>query len=866
VYLAPYDVKIGNFTGGSVNAVTRSGTNKVTGSVYAYARNASLTGKENAGDNSSMPSSFHEYQTGFRVGFPIIKNKLFFFTNEEITDRTDPIQQGAGSVDASRVIDETTAKTIRDFLINNYKYDPGTYGVFDTYARSQKFFNRLDWNINDKHQLAIRNNLVFSKSTNLERSELEFRFSGIAYQQVNNQNATVAELKSRFSNKISNSLILGYSTIHDYRNPDNPAFPQVQIQGKTPGTTIFLGTDREASIFNMRQRTTEITDNLTLYHGKHTFLLGTHNELYNIQYGFVNSWNGRVDYQDNPATGQTALQTLLAGNPARVRGAYNFVNNTRDYLMANPSALFHVNFYSIYGQDEIQVSNRFRVTAGLRLDYTAVPAKPDISYRMENALTDPGPDSSFSFTPLNQITNHYLSKLSLSPRIGFNWNALGKNELVLRGGAGVLTGRIPFAWMGYSFYNNGDTYGYYDQRATSTAFVNGGSVLNAPSNGIASFAQTNGQNVNNKYIGATQVDVIDNNFKMPRVLRSSLALDYQKDGWKLTLEGIYTKTLYDVKFTQINYKGSYAYYGYDSATHQQPIFTGTVDPNLSAAYQLGNTTKGYRYTITGQVSKQTNNGVFFSAAYTYGKAKDIANGIRNSMESNWQLNQALNPNNPGLAWSNFDVRHRLNGSISYRKAWNEQWVSRFSLYIQAQSGSPYTWGFVNATMQNNAQQVSLAYIPRAEEAIQFFQDVYDKSGQLVQSRQGQADAFNGFINKSAYLNSRRGNYTERNTGRTPWNATADFQFIQELHLANTHVLSLTWSIMNLTNLLNKEWGWVYFSPNTFNSTASVGLTPYIPNKVAGTYPQYTFQDPGKPYSVDFFNSRWQMQLGLRYSF
>ncbi len=866
VYLAPYDVKIGNFTGGSINAVTRSGTNSVTGSVYVYGRNAALTGRENAGDKSKMPSSFHEYQAGFRVGFPIIKNKLFFFTNEELTDRTDPVMQAAGSPDAARVIDEATAKTIRDFLVNNYHYDPGTYGNFDTYARSQKLFNRLDWNINDHHQLALRNNLVFSRSTNLERDELEFRFSGIAYKQVNNQNTTVAELKSRFSNRLSNSLLLGYSAIHDYRDPGNPAFPQVQIQGKTPGTTIFLGTDREASIFDMRQRTTEITDNLSWYHGKHSFLFGTHNELYNIQYGFVNSWNGRVDYQDNPATGQTAVQTLLAGMPARVRGAYNYINNTRNYLLANPSALFHINFYSLYAQDEVQVNKRFRITAGLRLDYTAVPRKPVISYRMQNALVDGRPDSSFSYTPLNQISNNYLSKPVLSPRVGFNWNIIGNNELVLRGGAGIFTGRIPFAWLGYSFYNNGDGYGYYDQRATNTGFVNGSSVLNAPVNGIAAFAQANGQNIDNKYIGATQVDAVDNHFKMPRVLRSSLAIDYQKNGWKFTLEGIYTKTLYDVKFMQVNYKGVYAYYAYDSMTHRQPVFTGTVDPSLAAAYELGNTTKGYRYSLTVQISRQADRAPGFSVSYTYGQSKDISNGIRNSMESNWQLNQALQPNNPGLAWSNFDIRHRITANLQYRKAWNDQWVSRFSLYIQSQSGSPYTWGFVNTSIQNNAQQVSLAYIPQREEAVQFFQDVYDKAGQLVQSRQQQATAFNHFIDQYPYLRNRRGNYTERNMGRTPWNTTADFRFIQEWHLKNKNQISFTFDIINLTNLLNKQWGWAYFSPNTFNSTASVGLTPYIPNKVVAGYPQYSFLDPGKPYSVDFFNSRWQMQWGIRYSF
>lgn len=252
-------------------------------------------------------------------------------------------------------------------------------------------------------------------------------------------------------------------------------------------------------------------------------------------------------------------------------------------------------------------------------------------------------------------------------------------------------------------------------------------------------------------------------------------------------------------------------------------------------------------------------------AYTYGQAKDLTNGIRNSMESNWQLNQALNPNNPGLAYSNFDVRHRIVATVSYKQDWGTKgkWVSNFSTFFNTSSGLPFSYGFVNATVQNTPQQVSLAYIPKdVTEATNFFTD---KVGGATAAQQ--AAAFMDHVNGDKYLSSRKGDFTERNGGRTPWNTQADFRFSQDFNFnagKKVHTLTLTYDIVNVTNLLNKDWGISYFSPNTFNSSASVGLTPT--GKVVNNYPTYTYSNPGTPYSKDFFASRHQMQLGLRYSF
>ena len=842
VYLAPFDVKIGNFTGASINAVTRSGTNKVTGSVYGFGRNATITGKDKVSNLGKMNSDFQDYQAGFRVGFPIVKNKLFFFTNIEIADRKDPSQLIVGTDATQHILSTSDATAIQNATSQRYGsiFNPGTADNYTSTSHSKKFFNRLDWNINGKHQLALRNNTILSKALLMDRDQQDFRFSSMAFNQKNDQSSTVLELKSRFNNKLSNSFIAGYSVVKDSRTPTlDPSLPQVQIAGRTPGTTIYLGTDREASIFNMKQRTVEITNNLTYHLGKHTLLFGTHNELYKIDYGFVNSWNGRVDY--------LSIEDYLNNVPYRVRGSYNFNNNNRDYILANPEAQFNVNMFGVYVQDEIQVNNRLKITPGIRADYMHLPTKPELSESVTNAVTDSYFGTTYTYTSLDRITNKYLNKVQVSPRIGFRYLLKEDQSLIVRGGTGIFIGRIPFAWLAYAYYNNGINYGSFDQRADNKVFVNGIDPVKPGQNGIADFVQQNGNSITNRNGAKTQVDLIDNDFQMPKVWRTNVAIDYtNKEGYKFTLEGLFTKTIKDVAFQQLNTKDNPTYYGYDK-DRQQPVYSGTVDPAFSNSYLLSNTNKGYRFSITGSVNKQYPFGLSLMAAYTYGMSKDLSNGIRNSMESNWQLNQALVPNNPKAAWSNFDIRHRAVLNVGYAKNWNTEMKTTVSFFASVQSGSPFTYGIVNNSIQGLSQQVSLAYIPTADDAINFFQDYVNAQGQTITAA-SQATAYNNFIDGNSYLKNKRGAFTERNGGRTPWNVQTDLRLIHEFKLskkARSNTFAITLDIINVANLLNANWGQVYFSPNTFNSTSSTGLTPAFPARSnPGNYPVYTFTDPG----------------------
>jgi hypothetical protein len=899
VFVAPYDIKIGNVLGGSINAVTRSGTNAVTGSVYGFGKGAFMVGPNNVpanlgGNGSKEPTDFHDLQTGFRVGFPLIKDKLFFFTNEEFADRRDPVISGAGAAGSASILTEQDAKDITKAFraytataANPDGIDPGTYGNTSISSRSYKFFNRLDWNINDKNQLTFRNNTITSTATNLERDNANFRFSGIDYTSHNNSSSFVAELKSKFSNNVSNNLLLGYSNVHDYRDPNSdPSLPQIEITGRTPGTTIFLGTDREAAIFDMHQKTMEFTDNVTLTAGAHTLTFGTHNEFYNITYDFVNAWNGRVNFgsiDKFTGTFNSNPLTVTPFLPSQVRTNYYFTDysaNDRARILANPSAKFNVNLWSVYAQDDFQATDNLKITGGIRLDYADVPTKQFLSDKTTGAVVDPFYGNTFTYTKPKDITNNYLGNIQVNPRVSFNWDVNGDQSVIVRGGTGTFTGRVPFAWFGYAFYNNGQTFGAYDKKAFSS--FTPGQLIHASPNGGLDFATQQAQPTTQKG-GPTQVDLIDNNFKMPQVWRSSLAFDFKtQDLWKFTVEGIYTDVIRDLKFQQVNTVDNVAYYPYD-VNHVQPIFVNQkVSPNFTNAYELSNTNQGHRYSITGQVAK-TIGGLDANVAYTYGESKDVTNGIRNSMESNWQLNQAANPNNPQAAYSNFDIRHRIVSTINYRFTYGNQkgMASNFTFFFSAQSGNPYTYGFYNAQVDNTGQQVNVAYIPNSGETIKFF--TASATAGPTAAETANAAAFDGYIDSNPYLKTRRGQFTERNAAHTPWNTDLDFRFTQDFKLGTKgkQMLTITYDIINLTNLLNKDWGHYYFSSNTFNSTASIGLAkngtqPAFPiANAAGvvpavnttnTNPTYTWSDPGVAYQADLFSSRYQMQLGVRYTF
>ncbi|GAA4454562.1 TonB-dependent receptor [Rurimicrobium arvi] len=868
VQLAPYDVKLGNFTGGSVNAVTKSGTNEFQGDVYSYGRNAAIVGKSPDSRKTSLPSSFYDYQSGTSVGGAIVKNKLFYFLNGEITRRQEPTFYNAG--DPGSAISVADAQKIVDKLKSQYNYDPGTYNATNIQTNSNKVFARLDYNINSKNTLMFRTIYTDGSGQNLERTTTNFQFSSTDFTQHTKNLNTVAELKSTLNNHLFNSLIMSYVNVHEYRDFPGQLAPFIDIGGGQ----VWLGTWREASIYNMRQKTIELTDNATWIKGIHKFTFGTHNEFYKINYGFINSWNGRWEYAN--------LNAFLADQPSRIRGAYSFDasdNSRSDLYNITPGGTFNVNLMSAYAQDELSLAKNLKLTPGLRIDYAGLPKQPstDTGIAHIQEFISASGQSSYTHTPFSSISNKWLNNVMVSPRVGFNWDVKGNKSVIVRGGSGIFTGRMPFAWLGYAYTLSGANYGTIDYKP-------GGKTVGLSMN-PSDLRDTVGKYGGSSASATRELDLVDNNFHLPTVWRSNVATDIKLGkGYKLTVDVMYTKTIYDVKFQQINIKDTFTTLG--SGPSQTPVYLGGKESSqYSNVYLLSNTTQGYRYNVSAQLSRTWSDvrlgnhpmNIFASAAYTYGQSRDIANGIRNSFQSNYEVNPAVSPENPTLAYSNFDIRHRIVSVASASLKWNERNSSSLSFFYSGTSGSPYSMIYTSSPNAfNNSSNATLVYIPKDASDIRLA-DIKDASGNVTYSAAQQSADLQQFINGDKYLSAHRGEYAERNGLRTPWNHELDMKLMHTWsfrvseHRSNSVQLSL--DIFNVLNLLNNAWGHQYFVTNVNNYTvnfltAVTDAKGTAPGK-ANYDPTYTFVKPpfnGQYYTVDPISSRYQMQLGVKYNF
>ena len=449
----------------------------------------------------------------------------------------------------------------------------------------------------------------------------------------------------------------------------------------------------------------------------------------------------------------------------------------------------------------------------------------------------------------------------------------GDQSVVIRGGTGIFTGKVPFAWYGYAYTLSGNTYGNID--------------WNGPAAGVTvplAFNTDKLKDTVTKYGGASrsatrEVDVFDNNFKLPTVWRSSLAVDYKfGNGYKFTGDVLFTKTIYDVKYEQINLKDSVAYF--TSGPTQTPVYVGgKYNSNYSNVYYLTNTTEGYRYNLTAQLSKATNNislgktiaNINWSVAYTYGMSKDITNGIRNSWESSYNVNPTIVPSNSQLAYSNFDLRNRIVATFSSNFIWNKMNSSSVAFVYSGQSGNPYSLIYQSAPF-GNGSNAPLPYIPKDAS------DIKLKDNGTYTAAQQWADLDN-FINNDDYLKTRRGQYAERNGLRTPWVHQLDMKLMHEFKLNKNNPkqsLQVSLDVFNVLNLINNDWGHVNFVTNLNNYT--VNFLKFVTDangKAAGApatgyTPTFNFVKPtgvgGQYYSVDPINSRWQGQLGVKFNF
>lgn len=835
VVLAPYDITYGNFTGGGVNAVTRSGTNKVEGSVYYFMRNQGTVGKDPV--SGAKTANFSDKQYGFRLGGPIIKNKLFFFINGEMARRNAPTLFNAGDANSMLTVEE--AQQISDSLRTKYNYDAGTTGAFDAQTQSDKAFARLDWNINSKHRLTIRHNYIKAYDDNISRSVTLFRFGNNTYRFNNKQNITVMELRSRFSSKLSNNLIVGRHEIRDFRTTYGSLFPSVEIN-KGSGVLQF-GTERSSVANELDQDIFEITDNLKLFAGKHTFTLGTHNEFFKFRNLFINNFNGRWRF--------ASLNDFYANAPRQLDVTYS-ANKAANL---KPAAEFEAAQLGFYLQDEVQLNPKFRLTVGIRADLPVINSTP-----ANNPIVDT------TFKGLYSTSNIPNKQILWSPRVGFNWDVNGNRSVVVRGGAGIFTGRVPFVWISNQFGNTGlllKTISQTDNTPTAAPFdVNGGRGFNP---------DPNAQEALGTGASTFEVNLIDKNFKLPQVFRSNIGIDLKVPGGiNLTFEAIYSKNVNNVFYQDVNLKPAVGIVdtAYNRGFDTRIAFASStnarrINPVITNAILTTNTNKGYTLNL-GFTATKTVKWLFSQIGYNYNVAKDVNSGASSTALSNWEFVQVVgDPNNAPLAISSHQMRHRITGALGFNFAYGKKHKTSIAFFYNGISGQPFTY-LVNGDLNSDGRFGNdLLFVPGSAEEIRFV-DRISGSTVLATAAQQQAQFFE-FIKSDKYLSSRQGKYTERNGSSTPWEHVVDMRFAQDFTLdvsGSKHNLQVTFDIFNLTNLLNKFWGRQYFVTNqAYSILSTVNRTS---GQFAGKGYNYT---PGLPWTLAF-GSRWQGQIGIRYSF
>lgn len=851
VAVSPYDVTLGGFSGGSISAVTRSGSNEFEGSVYYLVRNQSLAGKTpgflevDGVDREKLPE-FTAKTYGLRIGGPIIKDKLFFFVNGEIQRDETPSPFDFNTYTGGATLAEVNQLVT---ALQNFGYQPGSFEDVVSKLEAEKFLIKFDYNISENHKLTFRhsyNNGENFSPRNSSTSRIRFANSGVFFPSKTNSSAF--ELNSNFGDK-SNKLVIGRTIVRDDRDPLGQDFPYIDIRSGD----IEVGSEEFSTANVLEQDIYTLTNNFSLYKGKHTWTFGTHNELYDIRNVFVRQNFGSYDFND--------IAGFLAGTPTTFAHSYSLVDNVAGDN-TGAAAEFKAMQLGFYVQDEIQVNDKLKITAGLRLDMPFFLDDPATSAAVDWATTKSSIESFGYDLKGAEAGKAPGTQFLFAPRFGFNLDVKGDQSTQVRGGIGIFTSRVPFVWPGAMYNNNGQTVGGTFQTSNLTFNPD---PYNQPT--LGDFGGVDA-------VPQGQLDLFASDFKYPQVFRGSIAVDHKLPWWGLigTAEFIYTKTINNVFYENVNLKPSTSNFGGTPDT--RPIFDrrDEIDPRYSRIILGSNTSKGFTSNISLQLQKPFDNGLTASLAYNFGRAESIFEGTSSQNSSQWRGVYSLTGrNNAGVGRSDFDAGSRWVGTLSYRKEYAGFMASTITLFYNRQVGTPFSYTYDDDIANEDSRERSLIYVPANANEI-----VFDESNRSAAEQWADLDAY---IANDDHLKNRRGQYAERNGARLPSTSILDLKFAQEFFYESAsgrrHTLQVTLDIFNFGNLINKDWGQRWNTPN--GGGTSVELLEYEGNitdpNTGVVTPTFSFRDDINSKKdiitkddTGIISSRWQMQLGVRYTF
>ncbi len=899
VNISPYDVRQGGFTGAGINSVTKSGTNKMSGSVYTYVKGPGTQGYY-AENTQVAQSPFSFYIRGASLGGALIKNKLFFYGSYEEVNQTAPaytvVASTASSAPSAGSISQANADTLNAlaaFLKSKFNYDPGSYQGYSFATTSKKLTAKIDWNIGSKSTLTFKYNYMRSFSENPQstsRSGSGFvtgpaaqsytyglPFSGSKYVQNNNFDIFILELNTRFSKSFSNKFQTGYTIERDPRAPGVPGttLPMIDIMngtGNTFGSQIYTSFGYETFTYNNLINTDvfQISDVATLYKGAHEITLGTQDYYRKYADAFVPNFAGGYQFPSlqafyTAANGGAAVDRYYQGWSNIPGGAFPF------YYAGSTELGF-------FAQDKWRASKKFTLVYGLRFDMTIYS-----QLFLDNPYFDAlqfkgGATYNIGKAPGNAVL--------LSPRLGFNWDVNGDRSLQVRGGMGYFSGPPPFVWLANQGGNNGVL-------IASNNFTNvplTSDAVKTPPTGVVTTPPTSTQSATSYGAAVTGPD-----FKYPTVLKTSLAIDKKlKNDWVLTLEASYSKDINAVYYSNVNLNetNGYAMSGADNrmryttslttaANTSNKYYFGTTqaNPTLSSAILMNNNSQGYAYTLTARIQKNFRR-LSLSAAYTYSESKNIATG-GSTASTLWSGRAVDNrdPNGPNLSYSDFYQPHRVIAFASYKVDYGKHFATSIGAIFEAAPAGVGSYKYGNDLNGDGNSGNDLIYIPRNANEINLVKVGSGGLGTGASTDPRSASQtwtqLNNFINQDHYLSFHRGEYAQANAVIFPFFQHLDLNITQDIYFftkngkeQDKHTLRLTLDIINAGNLLNRNWGvakqQTTSTPLTFEGMAADGKTPSF----SFPYLDATNQVPlVNSYSNNTgIFSRWQMQFGIKYLF
>lgn len=885
VNVAPYDVRQTGFTGAGINAVTRSGTNEVHGSAYAYIRPKSFTGLKVAdfeiNENARTKSNLY----GARVGGPIIKNKLLYFVNLEWENRESAGNQwladngtNTGQPNVTRVKEEDLIR-VQNHLRTKYGYDPGAYQNYDNTYNNQNYkaLARLDWNINDKNTFTARysymqgtndqgtnnNSGPNPRSGNSRISDKSIAFENANYSFKNTVSSVAAELNSRINNKLSNQLIVTYSRIQDTRSTPGSLFPFVDIGDGTSDAISFsnymsFGTELFSTNNDVINNNIIATDNLTYVMGKNTFTAGL-----SYQYmSFANSYQ------------------RMGSSYYRYNTVDDFINDAQPisygttYLFDGQDQYARVKFglAGIYLQDKIALTDNFNVTVGVRADLAIFNDTPP---------SNPVVDTLNFLSPSGAVTQYTTSKWPksvplLSPRLGFNYDVLGNRTLQLRGGTGIFTGNIPFVWFTNMPTNAGVIQNTFEPVSSSVLPLITHFEAN-PNYWPNALPDQFPRTPSTRAPGG--LALIDPDFKMPQIWRSNLGVDFKIPSTPLVLSAdfIYSKDInavyqYNVNRNPATQKMQYAgdtrdYWAQNSVRYNNAAGLNNIVPLLT------NISEGQSLVSTFAVNLVNLRGFSGGAFYNYTYSEDVTGNPGSAAGSAWSNNYSVNdPNEALLGYSQYAVPHRVGANLSYKIDYG-MFATTVGLYYNGSNGGRFAYTYAN-DINGDVVSLDLLYVPNSASDLTFAPlTVKVNNADVTYSPEEQAAAFEAFISSVPELADARGGYVKRNSGLFPWANRFDFKILQDISFGGKnggrkHTLQLGLDIFNIGNLINSDWG-IYQELNGGSQFNYPLLRVASSSPTDPTFQMLTVN--GKLATTPYRNnntvsSTWGMQFSARYIF